>query len=628
MDKSITRRDFLGSTLLASGAALVLGANPQELLSQSDPFTGYGGVGEYSSSNGNTLPVLRDGHSIRDGRYDPLPQDVIDTGETYDCVIVGGGISGLAAALFFQRQAGPKMKALVLENHPIFGGEAKQNEFLVDGQRLIAHQGSAIFQLQYPFSFLAHFYDSIGLKAPRLRYQSWGGPQPELVLSRTPYEAAGLEHGQYGFWFGQKFGQKTGLWVVDPLGKKLGGAPISPQQRAEWLRWLRGEAIQKKEFERPRVEGDAISRYLDSITLEQHYMERFGLGREIVRTFLSPVEGGGAGLGPDALSAYSDYAYEMLHPFADESSGTDQMFPGGNATIARLMAKTLIPGGIDGPQEVESVCRNGINFSQLDASGNQARIRLAATAISVEHEGDPRNANAVTIVYLKEGKLYRLKARSAVMAGGSWTTKHIVKDLPGTHREAYGQFYRSPCMMANVALRNWRFLYKMGISGCRWFEGVGNYMEVRKLALTGIERETIGPDSPVVLSLKVLYSFPGHSTEEQGHMGRAEMMRTPFSEYENKIRDQFADMFGAFGFDAQRDIAGLILNRWGHAYLSPQPGFFFGAEGKPAPRETIRGAPFGRIAFANTDLAGAMDHRYSILEAKRAVEQLLDQALQ
>src|SRR4029078_1271791 len=177
-----------------------------------------------------------------------------------------------------------------------------------------------IFQLQYPFSFLAHFYDSIGLKAPRLKYQMCDGRQPEVVLSRSPYEAAGLEHGQYGFWFGQKFGQKTGLWVVDPLGKKLGGAPISPQQRAEWLRWLREEAIQKKEFERPRVEGDAISRYLDSITLEQHYMERFGLGREIVRTFLSPVEGGGAGLGPDALSAYSDYAYEMLHPFADESS--------------------------------------------------------------------------------------------------------------------------------------------------------------------------------------------------------------------------------------------------------------------------------------------------------------------
>jgi len=236
LDKSITRRDFLGSTLLASGAALALGASPQELLAETDSFTGYGGVGEYSSSNGNTLPVLRDGHSIRDGRYDPLPSGVIETGETYDCVIVGGGISGLAAALFFQRQGGPEMKALVLENHPIFGGEAKQNEFLVDGQRLIAHQGSAIYQLQYPFSFLAHFYDSIGLKALRLRYQKWGGPQPELVLSRTPYQAVGLENGHYGFWFGQKFGQKAGFWVVDPLGKKLAGAPISPQVRAEWLR--------------------------------------------------------------------------------------------------------------------------------------------------------------------------------------------------------------------------------------------------------------------------------------------------------------------------------------------------------------------------------------------------------
>jgi spermidine dehydrogenase len=210
-------------------------------------------------------------------------------------------------------------------------------------------------------------------------------------------------------------------------------------------------------------------------------------------------------------------------------------------------------------------------------------MRLAATVISVQHDSDSKRSNAITIVYLKEGKLYRLKARSVVMAGGSWTTKHIVKDLPGTYREAYAQFYRSPCMMANVALRNWRFLYKMGVSGCRWFEGVGNYLEVRKLALTGIESETISPDSPIVLSLKVLYSFPGHSTQEQGNLGRLEMMRTSFAEYEAKIRDQFTDMFSPFGFDAQRDIAGIILNRWGHAYLSPQPGFFFGKDGNPRP---------------------------------------------
>ena len=130
-----------------------------------------------------------------------------------------------------------------------------------------------------------------------------------------------------------------------------------------------------------------------------------------------------------------------------------------------------------------------------------------------------------------------------------------------------------------------------------------------------------------MLSLKVLYSYPGLSTEDQGHRGRGEMLSTSFKEYERQIRQQFTDMFGSAGFVAQRDIAGIILNRWGHAYLSPQPGFFFGKDGKQAPREVLRQAPFGRIAFANTDLAGAMDHRYSILEAKRAVGQLLDQLL-
>jgi spermidine dehydrogenase len=328
MKAPITRRDFLGSTLLTSGAALLGSATPAELLAmQGDEFTGYGGVGEYSTSNGNTWNVLQAGHTIRDAVYDRLLNDVIDTGETYDCVIVGGGISGLAAALFFQRQAGEGMKCLILENHPIFGGEAKQNEFLVDGQRLIAHQGSAIYQLQYPHSFLARFYESIGLKTPRLSYQKWSGNDPEVPLSKTPYEAVGLGHGQYGFWFGAKFGRKPGTWLMDPLGKNLEGAPISASARVEWLRWLKGAPVKQKDFEHPKVEGDATSRYLDSITLEQHYMERFGLSRETVRTFLSPVEGGGSGLGPDALSAYADYAYEMLHPRRDDDCQTDTEEP-------------------------------------------------------------------------------------------------------------------------------------------------------------------------------------------------------------------------------------------------------------------------------------------------------------
>jgi spermidine dehydrogenase len=156
MDQHISRRDFLNSTLLASGGLLMGSPNPFQLLPV-DEWTGYGGVGDYSRSNGNTYEIVQAGHRIRDGEYESLPHTAIETNELYDCVIVGGGISGLAAALFFMRQSGKKHKCLVLDNHPIFGGEAKGNEFVVDGHRLLAHQGSAVFFVQYPHSFLFEF---------------------------------------------------------------------------------------------------------------------------------------------------------------------------------------------------------------------------------------------------------------------------------------------------------------------------------------------------------------------------------------------------------------------------------------------------------------------------------------
>jgi spermidine dehydrogenase len=620
----VTRRDFLNSTLLASGAMLLDQLTPAQLLAQrsaatTDDFTGYGGVGDYAHSNGNTEPILKAGHGIRDGAYDKL-KHVTDTEEMFDCAIVGGGISGLAAALLFQHGTGKKLTTLVLENHPIFGGEAKQNEFDVDGQRLTAHQGSAVFWVPYPYSFIGRFYDSIGLRAPRFEYQRWGSREPEMPLSKTPYDMQGEMPKTYGFYFGTSFGVKPGIWQIDPWGKKLAGAPIPAQHRAELLKWRSGG-----DRPHPKYHGDPISRQLDSITLEDDIMQRFGISRETIRTYLSPVEGGGSGLGPDALSAYADYAADLLYPLPDEDA--DQMFPGGNTGIARQIVKVLIPDSITGTGTVEGVNHGRVNFSALDRTAQSVRVRLNATVVAVEHEGEPARSRFVIITYARGGKLFRVRARSVVIAGGCWTAKHIVRDLPTTHREAYDQFYRSPCLMANVAVRNWRFLYKMGISGCRWFEGLGNYTEVRKLPTFGAPSPTIGPDSPTVLTLKCLYSYPGLPTQQQGIRGRTEMIGTSFREYEQRVRDQFTDMFAASGFDAKRDIAGIILNRWGHAYLNPQPGFFFGSNGKPAPRDVLRGAPFGRIAFANTDLAGIMDHRTSIMEADRAVRQLLDHVI-
>jgi spermidine dehydrogenase len=611
MHESISRRDFVNGALVAGAGMLLNGRASAMGTSPADAWNGYGGVGDYRASNGNTYDVMTAAHAMRDGAFDKTA--AADTGETYDLVSVGGGLSGLAAAVFFQKNKGGR--CLVLDNHPIFGGEAKRNEFLVDGQRLIAHQGSAIFLVPGKGGYTDRFYEMIGMDRSTFDYQTWRGPSPAMALHQSPY----AEPKDYGFYFGPKFGKRPGVWVVDPWGRKLHGAPLSDAVKADLMRWR----TVPDDGPRPQTEGDAVSRQLDTITLEEHLMARHQITRETVRNFLSPVEGGGYGLGPDALSAYCAYAIETEFPGDGDATLGDQMFPDGNTGFARLMVKTLIPDAFAGPHTVDAVWQSRVNFAALDRPGQHTRIRLDATVVRVEHAGNPATAPHVVITYAKGKQLFRVKARAVVMAGGSWTSKHIVRDLPASHRDAYAQFYRSPCLMANVAVRNWRFLYKMGMSGCRWFDGLGDYLSVRPQAkLPGVS-PTIGPDSPTVLTIKVLFAQPGLPIAEQGAQGRAKLLGTSFAQYERALREQLADMFAPGGFDPRRDIAGIILNRWGHAYVNPQPGFFFGVGGKPAPRDVLRDAPHGRIAFANTDLAGAMDHRNSIREADRAVRQLV-----
>jgi spermidine dehydrogenase len=430
----------------------------------------------------------------------------------------------------------------------------------------------------------------------------------------TPYTDDGSN---FGFFFAPDTAHPNGVWLVDPWAKKLNGAPIPAQAKRELV------AMQETPDRRPKPRryGDVVARQLDAITLEDDLMMRHGLSRETIRRYLSPVSGGGSGIGADVLSAYTDYAPDLLFPWEKEKG--PQMFPGGNTGVARHMVKALIPAAISGPATMAGICQGRVNFAALDQPHPPTRIRLRSTVVSVEHEGDAARSPHVNVIYLRDGRLHRVRARSVVLANGNWTINSIVRDLPAEYRHAYAQFFRAPCIMANVAVRNWRFLAKLGISQCQWFGGIGNYMAVRRVAIFGGAAQPLSPDSPTVLTLKILFANPGKSLPEQVNTGRYEMMTTPFSVYEKRIREQFAAMFAKQGFDGRHDIAGIILNRWGHAYLAPQPGFFFGKDGKRPPAELMRRHPFGRIAFANSDLSGIMDHRASIMEAHRAVQQVL-----
>jgi spermidine dehydrogenase len=605
MEQQITREDYASPETMAA-------KNHEEdhrvYELTAEDWDGYGGIGDYSSSNGNTHKVMTDGHAIRDELYNlSFPTDEI-VEEIYDCVVIGGGISGLAAAQTFVQHPN-NGTCLILENHQIFGGEARRNEFDVDGQRLIAPQGSAMFFPPLKGSSLMSFYESIGFDGKGLQYQKWGGDTKEIPLADTTYAGTGKNLGMF---FGQRFGHPEGLWIMDPWGKQLEGAPFPSEVKRELLAVGRSPGLE------PKIYGDVASRTLDRMTQEDLFMQRDGLSRETIRTYM-PYASAGAGASADVISALADFIPDLQFPW-DTKQGS-QMFPGGNTGIARYQVKALVPDAIPGPLTLDGVCRATVDFAALDRPHQPVRIRLGSTVLAVRHEGDPGLANSVAIKYMHERKLHRIRARSVVMAGG-WPTWRLIQDLPDTHREAYQQFFRMPCLVANVALTNWRFLAKAGISQCKWYEGLGDSFAVRRMPVFGSSGSTISPDFPTVLTLKILFTEPGLPLQQQATRGRMRMMSTPFSEYERSLREQFSAMFARWGFDARKDIAGIILNRWGHAYLCAQPGFFFGEDDRPAPREILRREPFNRIAFANSDLSGIMDHRASIAEAQRAVAQL------
>ena len=343
----------------------------------------------------------------------------------------------------------------------------------------------------------------------------------------------------------------------------------------------------------------------------------------------------GLGLGCDALSAYRCYAVGApgfggftAEPRREGLALEDHpwfAFPGGNAGLARFFMMWLIPESIQGKRSLNDVVCNQVNFAALDQEDQSVRMRLGATVVHVRHARSPRGGERVQVTYTVDGKPYTVWARGVVMASASGINRYIIRDAPPEILEAWRHFHYASMLVVNVALTNWRFLYKLGITACRWFSGFGFSANLRRSMIMDGYRPPLDPDKPTVLTLNIPFIEPGRSVEEQGQRSRYELLSTPYADYERKLRQQLAEMFASAGFDPCRDIAGVVLNRWGHAYVVGQPGFHFGRDGKPTAADVVRKG-YGRIAFGHSELRGHQYWSRGVEEARRAAQQVLEAA--
>lgn len=639
----ITRRDFVGGTLIGSGAALLAAkapgvANAQQPVSLPPEFpqqmsaplndlneswTGPGGVGDYARANGNTHEVVNAAHTFRNRDFDDRIRTASDSGEHYDLVIVGAGFAGVTTAYTYLKER-PDARVLIFDNHAIFGGEARMNEFDVDGYRLWGPQGSngCVWPLEEAkkIEMYSHLWEELGLPMEL----EWQEPtNSDLKIPKDIYTPMHLawEEADLG-WY-----HDGHPMAVNPWSNRFRDVPIDDKTRQDFL-WM-------ELYRQPPARED-WPQWLDSMTYKQFMTSQMGIDNPAIDEYLNPFAAAmGCGLGGDVVSAFQ--AFNFIQPGVKEYSRqmgigdpTDYVylasFPGGNTGILRHFVHRLIPDVFGDASTLTEIISNPVNWDALDRRGQPARIRLNSLVVNVRHDGSPANSKMVHVTYLNDGSMHRVTADRVVMCGQQHLNKRVVSDLPDKYREAMSEFVHSPILTINVALRNWKFMDKMGVAAVRWFgDQIGGWFTTlrRQMILDGKEPMPLDPEKPTVLTMYNSFSVPGLPASEQAVAARMRMFALSYAQVEQEIRSQFTKMFGPGGFDADRDIAGITLNRQGHAYVVAQPGFFFGKDGNPPPSDVIR-EPHGRIGFAHAELLGYQMWEGAAHEGERAARQMLE----
>ena len=617
MGRPIARRDFLNGVAIGiTGAYAALNrmtADASQQAAAAEDAAQYPPL--RTGLRGQYPAAVAEFDRIRQGAYAQFPLGDGDIHEEYDLVIVGGGISGLSAAYFYQTALGSSQRILILDNHDDFGGHAKRNEFHFQGRKFFGFGGTMGIATPFPYSYCAKaLIKDLGVEVER-------GAE---FYNREIEEKYSLGTGV--FFDKEHFGEDR---LVAGLGRLpwktlFEKAPLSDTARKDLIRlhgknpdYLASFSEEEKRSKLARMSYQDFLLNVAKMTPDAlpFFIGEGGRNNKRVDTMpaLEAAQHGAIGfngLGLKFEESFNEGSY-LFH------------FPDGNASIARLLVGKLIPAALPGKQSMATIVQASLDYGQLDNPDSNVRIRLSSPVVRVQHDAPPENARSVRVAYIRGGKMNAVRARNCILACYNGFIPSLMPELPERQREALAYPVKVPMMYTNVLIRRWTAFQKLGVES---INAPGMYHTECRLdpgTTVGGYRGVTTPEEAILVHMIRNPNKPGLPRKEQNRAGQQELLSMTFEQFELEIRRQFGRMLGSAGFDPAEDIAAITVNRWPYGYAYTYDTLA-DPDVPPEQRPHVIGRQrFGRVTIANADAGAAAFTNQAIDEAHRAVQELL-----